>query len=408
MKNKFYLLALLAVMGLATTTVSCSSDDNIENISTAPSKLTLNLSGENIAAIKSVTIDLKETNTGETTTVVATSANTEIELKKGSYTITANGTVELTTGEEIEAAGNAVLDLIQDNQNVNISLGIKSFSEDFIIEEVFFTGVQTFEGKNYNSGKYFKLTNNTDKTLNTGGLLIMKSAFNPASNYDISPEIRSTDFAVSAVMMIPTNLGKDVASGDFVVIADMAFNHNNVNTPGYDLSNADYEYPNLDSPALGQVDNPQVPDAVVIYSAANFNMFILHNRGFESYAIARFPASETVESWLTNYKYDYEYPNSAGNTTSKSVYKIPNAWILDGVNCAIEAVWEHNPLHSSIDSGWTACGTIDSDPSRYGKTVRRKIIGTMENGKNIYKDTNNSTEDFVKSSVSSFQNGIVH
>lgn len=39
MKNKFYLLALLAVMGLATTTVSCSSDDNIENISTAPSKL---------------------------------------------------------------------------------------------------------------------------------------------------------------------------------------------------------------------------------------------------------------------------------------------------------------------------------------------------------------------------------
>lgn len=340
MKNKFYLLALLAVMGLATTTVSCSSDDNIENISTAPSKLTLNLSGENIAAIKSVTIDLKETNTGETTTVVATSANTEIELKKGSYTITANGTVELTTGEEIEAAGNAVLDLTQDNQNVNISLGIKSFSEDFIIEEVFFTGVQTFEGKNYNSGKYFKLTNNTNKTLNTGGLLIMKSAFNPASNYDISPEIRSTDFAVSAVMMIPTNLGKDVASGDFVVIADMAFNHNNANTPGYDLSNADYEYPNLDSPALGQVDNPQVPDAVVIYSAANFNMFILHNRGFESYAIARFPASETVESWLTNYKYDYEYPNSAGNTTSKSVYKIPNAWILDGVNCAIEAVWD--------------------------------------------------------------------
>src|SRR5690606_39216666 len=246
MKNKFYLLALFAVMGLATTTVSCSSDDNIENISTAPSKLTLNLSGENIAAIKSVTIDLKETNTGETTTVVATSANTEIELKKGSYTITANGTVELTTGEEIEAAGNAVLDLIQDNQNVNISLGIKIFSEDFIIELVFFTGVQTVEGKYYNSSKYFKLTNNTDISLHTGGLLIMKSAFNPASNYDISPEIRSTDFAVSAVMMIPTNLGKDVASGDFVVISDMAFNHNNANTPGYDLSNEDFEYPNMD------------------------------------------------------------------------------------------------------------------------------------------------------------------
>src|SRR5690606_25749153 len=151
----------------ATTTGARRSGVNIEYIRTAPCRSTLTLSGENIAAIKRVTNDLKETITGETSTVVVTSAQTEIALKKRSYTITANGTVELTTGEEIEAAGNAVLDLTQDNQNVNISLDIKSFSEDFIIEEVFFTGVQTFEGKNYNSGKYFKLTNNTDKTLNT-------------------------------------------------------------------------------------------------------------------------------------------------------------------------------------------------------------------------------------------------
>ena len=236
----------------------------------------------------------------------------------------------------------------------------------------------------------------------------MKSELKPSSNYTITPEIRTTDFAVSGVLMIPTNLGKDVAPGDFVVIADMAANHNTANIPAYDLSGADYEYPNLESTALGQVDNPAVPDAVVIFTTMNNNMFLLNNRGFESYAIARFPAGETAESWLANYKYDYEYPNAAGNTTKKSAYKVPNAWILDGVNCAVEAVWEHNPLDASIDSGWTASGTIDSDPERYGKTVRRKVIGSMENGKKLYKDTNNSTEDFVKTSVSSFENGIVH
>jgi len=408
MKNKIYALAFVVALAFsATTAVSCSSDDSIDNISTTPSKLTVNLSGENIASVKNVSISFKETNTGETKTFTATTNSLQIELKKGSYTVTANGTVALTTGEEIEAGGNAVIDLTQDVQNMSLTLGIKIFSGDFIIEEVFFTGVQTVEGKTYNSGKYFKLTNNTDKTLNTGGLLILKSELNPSTNNTITPEIRATDFAVSGAMMIPLNLGKDVAPGDFVVIADMATNHKTASIPAYDLSGADYEYPNLENAALGQVDNPSVPNTKVIFSTANNNLYLLHNRGFESYAIARFPATETAETWLANYKYDYEYPNQAGNTTKKSAYKIPNLWILDGVNCSVEAKWTHNPLHASIDSGWTGCGTIDSDPARYGKTVRRKIIGKMENGKNIYKDTNNSTEDFVKTSPSSFTNGII-
>src|SRR5690606_19356695 len=180
------------------------------------------------------------------------------------------------------------------------------------------------------------------------------------------------------------------------------------NIPAHDLSKADYEFPNLDNPTLGQVDNPAVPDAKVIYTTMNYNMFFLNNRGLESYAIARFPQGVTVESWLTDYKYDYEYPNQAGNITKKSVYKIPNTWIIDGVNCAVDATWEHNALGSSIDSGFTGCGTTDSDVERFGKSVRRNVISRMENGKPIYKDTNNSTVDFTKYATPSLQNGIVH
>ncbi|WCM41688.1 DUF4876 domain-containing protein [Flavobacterium sp. CBA20B-1] len=407
MKTRF-LLMFLAIIGLTITTVSCNSDDSGNAIVQTPSKLTLTFSGDNIAEIKSMQVSFKETNSGEIISKEVSSTPFEMDLKKGSYTATANGTVVLKSGEEMETAGTISFDLTTDTQNINIPLSIKAFNEDFIIEEVFFTGVQTLEGKAYNSGKYFKLTNNTDKVLNTAGLLIMKSEFNPSLKYDISPEIREQAFAVSGVLMIPTNLGKEVQPGDFVVIADMATNHKTANIPAFDLSNADYEFPNLDNPALGQVDNPAVPDATVIYTTMNYNMFFLHNRGLESYAIARFPAGETVESWLANHKYDYQYPNQAGNITQKSVYTIPNEWILDGVNCAVPATWLHNPLASSIDSGYTACGTINSDPERFGKTVRRKIIGTKENGKPLYKDTNNSDVDFTKSSSSSFENGIVH
>lgn len=408
MKNRF-LFIFLAVMGLAFATVSCSDDNQVNGIvDNTPSKLNLTFSGENIAEIKNMKIEFKEANSGTVTTVDAIKSPVETDLKKGSYTIVANGTVKLSSGEEMEAAGTATLDLTQAVQNLNIKLIIKIFSEDFIIEEVFFTGVKTLEGKNYNSGRYFKLTNNTNKVLNTGGLIILKSEFNPASKYDITPEVRNEAFAVSGALMIPQNLGKEVQPGDFIVVADMAMNHKTANIPAYDLSKADYEFPNLDNPSLGQVDNPAVPDAKVIYSTMNYNMFFLHNRGLESYAIARFPKGVTVESWLTDYKYDYEYPNQANNITKKSAYKIPNAWIIDGVNSAVDATWEHNPLPSSIDSGFTGCGTTDSDVNRFGKSIRRKAIGTMENGKTLYKDTNNSTSDFTKYATPSLGNGIVH
>lgn len=408
MKTRF-LFMFLAIMGLTLTTVSCNNDDSSNGIiNNTPSKITLAFTAENMSEIKGMTVEFKETNTGAVTTKEITTSPSEIELKKGSYTATANGKIKLATGEEMDAAGSVTFDLTQETQNINIKLTIKIFSEDFIIEEVFFTGVLTMEGKNYNSGRYFKITNNTNKVLNTAGLLVMKSEFNPSLKNDNTPEIREEAFAVSGVLMIPTNLGKDVQPGDFIVIADMAMNHKTTNIPAFDLSKADYEFPNLDNPSLGQVDNPAVPDAKVIYTTMNFNMFFLHNRGFESYAIARFPQGETVETWLTNYKYDYQYLNQAGNITKKSAYKVPNTWILDGVNCAVQAKWLHNPLGSAIDNSYTSCGTIDSDPERFGKTVRRKIIGTMENGKPMYKDTNNSDQDFVKMSPSSLANGIVH
>jgi len=408
MKNRL-LFMFLAVIGLTFTTVSCSDDNDVNGIvDNTPAKLNLTFSGENIAEIKSMKVEFKEANTGAVTTVDAAKSPFETSLKKGSYTVVANGIVKLSSGEEMEAAGTATLDLTQASQNLNINLIIKIFSEDFIIEEVFFTGVKTYEGKNYNSGRYFKLTNNTNKVLNTGGLIILKSEFTPSLKYAITPEIRNEAFAVNGALMIPQDLSKEVQPGDFIVVADMAMNHKTANIPAYDLSKADYEFPNLDNPALGQVDNPAVPDAKVIYTTMNYNMFFLNNRGLESYAIARFPQGVTVESWLTDYKYDYEYPNQAGNITKKSVYKIPNTWIIDGVNCAVDATWEHNALGSSVDSGFTGCGTTDSDVERFGKSVRRNVISSMENGKPIYKDTNNSTVDFTKYATPSLQNGIVH
>lgn len=398
-----------ALLSLTIVTTACSSDDsNVENTKQQKSTLNLSFTGVDIESVSNLTIEFLETNSGAKGEKIITESKTATVLDKGSYKISINGTVILKNGEKVEVGGNGAVDLVQEEQNAVIHLIIKAFSEDFIIEEVFFTGVKTLEGKNYNNGRYFKLTNNTDKVLKTGGLLICQSEFNTTLNHNVTPDIKSDAFAVQAVLMIPEAHSKDVQPGDFIVIADIAQNHNQPNIPAYDLSAADYEFPNLDNPHLGQVDNPAVPNAVVIYSKLNYNMFFLHNQGAESYAIARFPQGLSVENWIADYTYDYEYLNKAGNITKKKTLKVMNTWILDGVNSAITEKWIHNTLDASIDSGWTGCGKIESDYTRFGKTIRRKVVGKMENGKNLYKDTNNSTIDFTRDAEASLKNGIVH
>lgn len=407
MKKRVLLLSLAAMMATTFTVTSCTSDD-FGTTTTQNGVLTLNFSGENISSYKSLDLEIREVNTGAVRRETIKNVNTySLPLPYGSYKITVNGGV-ISNNEEVSAGAMAQTDIALPATNLNIPIIIKKFHDDFIIEEVFFTGIKTVEGKNYNSGRYFKLTNNTKEVLYADKLIIGQSEFLTVEDKNPTPYNANLSFPVKAVMVLPGS-GTDypVQPGDFIVIADNAINHKAQTSTAYDLHNANFEYPS-NNPALGQVDNPSVPNAKVIYSQMNFNMFFLHDRGFESYVIARFPFNENEESFLNKNKYDYTYINSAGGVTSKSAYSIPNSWIIDGVNNSISSKFAHTLTSASIDGGWTSVGTIDKDPTRFGKSVRRKVNGQMTNGKNLYLDTNNSSNDFVKDAQPSLRNGIVH
>ncbi len=133
-----------------------------------------------------------------------------------------------------------------------------------------------------------------------------------------------------------------------------------------------------------------------------YNMIFLYTTSQQGYALARLPEGQTASTFLAEYKYDYSYTNSAGGVTNKSVYKIPNSWIVDALNTSRDNDFLQILTAPSIDAGWTS-----ASPGYNGKTVRRKVLGLMSNGKNLYKDTNNSTADFVRNSEPSLKNGIV-
>ena len=409
MKKSVLFLSLAVALATGFSVTSCSSDDDFGFTAKQNGVLTLNFTGDGITEYKTLDIEIQELNTKITTHETIKGANSHsFELAYGSYKISVNGVV-IANNEEVRAAGAGGTDITSAVKNLTIPLFAKKFHEDFIIEEVFFTGIRTPDNKNYNSSRYFKITNNTNKILYADQLIIGQSEFMTTEDKNPTPDITNLSFAVKGVMVLPGNGTQyPVQPGDFIVIADNAINHKQNTSTAFDLHNADFEFPATSNPALGQVDNPSVPNAEVIYTQMNFNMFFLHNRGFESYVIARFPAGENKNSFLQNYKYDYTFLNSAGVVKSISAYAIPNSWIVDAQNNSVPTKFVRTVTAVSLDSGWASVGSMDQDPNRFGKSVRRKVQGQMTNGKNLYMDTNNSTNDFIKDAVPSLSNGIVH
>lgn len=409
MKKRVLLLSLAATLVTGFTVTSCSSDDDFGVTAKQNGKLTLTFTGEGITSYKGIDVEIMELNTGSITKANLKPGETTItfDIPYGSYKITANGVV-IMSNEETRAAGVGQTDLSAPLQTLTIPLHALKFHEDFIIEEVFFTGVRTPDNKNYNSGKYFKITNNTNKILYADKLIIAQSEFLTTDDKNPTPYNVNMSFAIKGAMVLPGN-GKDypVKPGDFFVIADNAINHKDNTSTAFDLHNADFEFPST-NPALGQVDNPSVPNADIFYSQTNYSMFLMHNRGFESYAIARFPTGEDKETFMQKYKYDYTYITSAGTVKPETAYAIPNSWIIDAENNSVPTKFIHTLTSASIDSGWTSVGATDSDANRYGKSVRRKISGQMSNGRNMYTDTNNSSNDFTKDAVPSLKDGIYH
>ena len=268
--------------------------------------------------------------------------------------------------------------------------------DDFIFEEIFFTGTRRASGSSYIGDTYFKIYNNTDHVLYADGLAICESKFKSTQFYTYTPDIRQDEMTVHAIYVIPGN-GTEypVAPGESLVICDTGIDHRISNPNSFDLSDADFEwYDESTNPSHTDIDSPTVPNLDKWY-CYTLTVFVPHNRGFSSFALARIPIGK--EAYLSDYYYDYEYTIYVPAGTfpmSGSAYRLPNEWIVDGVNCSVETDRQWNVLPPSIDAGWTPCGAMDSDENRFFKSIRRKMLYLTDDGIRVLKDTNNSTADF--------------
>ncbi len=383
-------LLLLALSALFL--IGCKKDEPVDSL------LTVQLQAEypkdlSEFKLKEINVVAKEINTGLETKASSNQATFTMKLLSGLYDIQINGSASYyLDGELKESPITAYVErrqIVEGKLDVAFSLFLSRTDGGFLIEEIFFAGNNTPENELYLGDRYIKIYNNSDNVLYADGLAIAGTTFSTVERYEYKPNIMPEAVAVNAIMMIPGS-GKEypIQPGGSIIIAETAINHKEYNSKGLNLANADFEM--LDPDDDEDVDNPKVTNMI------NFlDKLVIHNRGYQSFVLAKIPLNQQAfaQNHAYNYSYKFEFEGFRMDM-EESTFKIPNSWIVDAVNLSVQSEFKWIVTAPSLDKGWTYCGKYDGDKSRFGRSVKRKVLSRSAKGYSILKDTNNSSVDF--------------
>lgn len=285
---------------------------------------------------------------------------------------------------------------------------VYSENAGFVIEEIFYAGsVYPNTQKAYVGDQYFKITNNSDKTLDAGGLTLVETKFNSSMKFDYTPNIMNEAITADAIYSIPSKDEKKymVEPGASIIICDKAINHKQADPSFLDLSKANFEWYDESTNQTTDTDNPEVPNMNKIY-CYTASIWILNKQGNKAYALVDM---KQTDDFLEKYKYDYSWimvnpVTGKEKTMNSSTYKIPNSWVIDAVQLGTPDKHKWNVVDASLDAGYTYCGKNSNDKSKHGKCVRRKVLSTTADGRKILQDTDNSTHDFERDMIPSLAN----
>ncbi len=371
---------------------SCMKDEFLES----RSEVTIEIDNSKLEGeytLSNVKIQLQEINSQTTTSATlaegadAATAN----LTYGTYTATLEGDITMSVNgtEKAMKVKSHKSNIVVNSEALTISLEtfLSDPSTNFVFKEIFFTGTLSEEGKQYNGDKYFIIHNNSSDTLYADGLFIAQSDFLTITKRDYTPDVMKDAVSSDQIFRIPGN-GTEypVLPGEDFIIANNAINHTTGNPNSIDLSNADFEIELIGSI---NVDNPAVPNTVNI--SGNL---LMHNQGYTAYVMGRLPEGMDDDKFREENGYTYSYIAVNGRELSFDSYKIPNSYIIDAVNLSVKTGFEWLVTAPTLDMGWSYAGLVTGDKERYNKSVVRKQLGTLDNGKALLQDTNNSTVDF--------------
>lgn len=400
MKRFIYALAAVAMICLA----SCSDLGEVSQYYPLNVAITLP-EDRNIADMTAASITVTNTRTGREFKFDNIDATYGFNVPGGIYDIQVqfranNGvTTSLFNGAKLNQP-------IFDNTSVAIALD-EGVTSGLVFKEIYYNMVRPNGKTPYMADQFMEIYNNSDELLYLDnciiGILEGTQGTLPSVWVDENGELlKKYPVAYYTIGFVGDGNQYPINPGQSVVIAGQAQDHTAITETMYtpnvsgakvspvNLTDADFEVCLSEYKPTVAIDNPLVPNMDIIYAYATGNYFTVPYTG-NAVILAKLPCNPY------DYAADQEnFMAKPGTSSGKPYLMIPQEYVLDGVNIVNNADKENQQvirLRSEVDAG-----KAFNEAPYCGLSIRRKVV-SIENGRAVLSDTNNSTNDFLRNQI---------
>jgi len=313
-----------------------------------------------------------------------------LRLDAGSYKISAT----LVTDE---FAFNGIEGSVTVNETVlscEVSLVAVSLEGGLVFKEIYYTGSRTPSSTTYYADQFWEIYNNSDEVMYLDGLCI--GLLDPTSSASASPWVKTGGALMDSLPLVfhtwmwpGTGQQYPLAARTSIVLAQDGINHQTdpAGNPSSPVNLAAAQWETYVSSSGKDTDTPAVPNLQLITTTSTTMFDWLSSVFGQSVILYRLPTGTDYASFASN---PLNFRTKPGSTSTTQYMMVDKRWVIDAVELVqADPTKQYKRLHTELDAGFVYCsGTYVS------KSVRRKVDKIIS-GKVFYKDTNNSSNDFL-------------
>ncbi len=344
--------------------------------------------GYGVELATGVNVQVQNTISGQVFNLVTNSLGiAAISLEEGIYKVSAS---QETTDFYLNGiTENLTIQTTGDN-DWEVHLVATSKKGGLVFKEIYYTGSKTEAGSNYYSDQFHEIYNNSDEVIYLDGLCIgLTLPLGSTATTWVNPDGSIMDripVTFHALMFPGSGQNYPLQPRTSAVLAMDAINHQ-TDPLGNPLSLANAQFETFIEAPGKDTDAPLAANLIVMYTTAASMYDWLHSVFGQGVILFRLPTGLNWQTFVSN---PDNFMTQPGSTSSTLYFMVHKDWVIDGVECnRPEEDKRFKRLPTSVDAGM-----VWSYATYNSKSVRRKAEKILD-GKVIYKDSNNSTNDFI-------------
>jgi hypothetical protein len=347
-------------------------------------------SGYTASDLSNIKVTMKNVLTArEDTTRTDATGVASFKLEAGTYTLSAS----------IKSADFA-FNGIKENVTIaptaltlDVTLEAVALKGGLVFKEIYYTGSKTPSLTSYYADQFHEIYNNSDSVIYLDGLCIgvLEPTSSTASVWVKTDGTIDDNLPVTFHAWMVPGTGKTypLQPRTSIVIAQDAIDHKTdaAGNPSSPVNLASAQFETYVAAPGKDTDTPGVPNLTLMYTTSPTMFDWLSSVFGSAVVLFRIPTGLDYATFVSN---PSNFKTKPGSTSTTQYFMINKSWVIDAVEeVQADATAQKKRLPTSLDAGMVYCsGTYVS------KSIRRKVEKII-NGKVVYKDTNNSTVDFL-------------